>query len=398
MNAPLITAPNSAIPAGWRDKAKRALDANDMSPEAWRHLVAGLVEFLAEEAEELNHGDCAMDRALLAWDESVRTEDVDGRMRVAVMNISKAAVNPYKGEEIPGCDALGLDPQKVYYLYRDPEELAKAAASSNGVQILRKHIPVNAEDHQPWDTVGALGTDGVFEAPYLTNSGTFWTAEDIAGIKSGRKKQLSLGYHYRPDMMPGTIGGIPFDGVMRDITVNHVALVEDGRAGPDVVVGDSAMDDLSSFVADAEFNESDHPRAPDGKFGSGGGSGHTRTMAQHQREKEYQILARKQPHEEELTSFPAGINRHRGITLPSQEKEHRSAASEKQHSEKKAISSEALTEKLKGMSEEKLHAALKNKDVDPMIKAHIEKHLTSRLLGHDEARQWRAIERAILSL
>jgi hypothetical protein len=240
MNAPLATAPNSAIPVGWRDKAKRALDANDMSPEAWRHLVAGLVEFLGEEAQEPEHAeDCVMDGAL-ALDESVRTEDVDGRMRVSTMNISKACVNPYKGEEIPGCDEMGLDPQRVYYLYRDPAELAKAAASSNGVQILRKHIPVNAEDHQPWDVVGALGTDGVFEYPYLKNSGTFWTADDIEGIRSGRKKQLSLGYHYRPDMTPGVVDGIPFDGVMRDIIVNHTALVEDGRAGPDVVVGDES--------------------------------------------------------------------------------------------------------------------------------------------------------------
>src|SRR6202012_2673760 len=30
-----------------------------------------------------------------------------------------------------------------------------------------------------------------------------------------------------------------YDGVMRDIVGNHVALVEEGRAGPDVMVGDS---------------------------------------------------------------------------------------------------------------------------------------------------------------
>lgn len=240
MNATLATAPNSAVPvAAWRKRAKDALTA-DMKPEDWRGLISGLLEFLAEEADEPEHADdCVMD-AGLALDESVRTEDVDGRMRVSMMNISKAAVNPYKGSEIPGADEMGLDPERVYYLYRDPEELAKAAASSNGVQILRKHIPVNVEDHQPWDVVGALGTDGTFDAPYLKNSGTFWTADDIAAIKSGKKKQLSLGYHYRPDMTPGAAGGIPFDGIMRDIIVNHVALVEDGRAGPDVVVGDSA--------------------------------------------------------------------------------------------------------------------------------------------------------------
>ena len=35
------------------------------------------------------------------------------------------------GSEIPGADEMGLDPDKVYYLYRDPAELEKAAASSN---------------------------------------------------------------------------------------------------------------------------------------------------------------------------------------------------------------------------------------------------------------------------
>ena len=41
-------------------------------------------------------------------------------------------------------------------------------------------------------------------------------------------------------MTPGvTPEGEKYDGVMRDIVGNHVALVREGRAGPDVVVGDS---------------------------------------------------------------------------------------------------------------------------------------------------------------
>ncbi len=42
-------------------------------------------------------------------------------------------------------------------------------------------------------------------------------------------------------MTPGTYAGVRYDGVMRDIAANHVALVRKGRAGPDVVVGDSAL-------------------------------------------------------------------------------------------------------------------------------------------------------------
>lgn len=182
-------------------------------------------------------GDSAL---CLALDrDSVRKFDRDGRLRVARTHISKANVCPYKGSEIPDWQKLGLDPEKIYQLLRHPEELEKAAPSLNGVPLLRKHIPVSADDHQPHDVVGSLGTDAEFDGEYLDNS-LFVNARDaIDGIESGKKRELSAGYHYRPDMTPGIFRGKAFDGVMRDIEFNHVALVEDGRAGPDVVVGDS---------------------------------------------------------------------------------------------------------------------------------------------------------------
>lgn len=181
-----------------------------------------------------------VDSTRLAFDrDSVRETDRDGRMRVATANISKATVNPYKGHEIPDWESLGLDPNKVYYLLRDPEELERAAPSFNGVQILRKHTPVSADDHQPWEVVGSTGTDAAFEAPYLKNSLSIWAGDAIGDIENEAKKELSCGYHYRADMTPGVYEGMKFDGVMRDICGNHVALVESGRAGEDVVVGDS---------------------------------------------------------------------------------------------------------------------------------------------------------------
>jgi hypothetical protein len=182
-------------------------------------------------------GDSALRLALDR--ESVRTKDRDGRLRVARTHISKANVCPYKGSEIPGYEELGLEPNRIYQLLRDPEELAKAAPTLNGVPLLRKHIPVSAEDHQPDDVVGSLGTDADFDGEYLDNSVFVNAREAIDGIESGKKRELSAGYHYRPDMTPGNFRGKAFDGVMRDIVFNHVALVEDGRVGPDVLVGDS---------------------------------------------------------------------------------------------------------------------------------------------------------------
>jgi hypothetical protein len=241
MQTALSTSPNAAIiPADLRKRAKDALIADDMAPADWKGLIDGLLKFFAEEEQEPEH-EGATDSALtLALDrDSVREKDRDGRLRVARTHISKANVCPYRGKEIPGWDNLGLDPDKIYNLLRDPEELRKAAPTLNGVPLLRKHVPVNAEDHKPNDVIGSLGTDAEFDGEYLDNS-LFVNAQDaIDGIESNKRRELSAGYHYRPEMTPGNFGGKDFDGIMRDICFNHVALVEDGRAGPDVVVGDS---------------------------------------------------------------------------------------------------------------------------------------------------------------
>lgn len=175
---------------------------------------------------------------------SVRTYDGDGRLHVSKTPISKANVCPYLGREIPRSEELGLESEKVYQLLRDPEELEKAAPTANNLQLLYKHKPVSAADPSKELTVGSTGTDAVFEAPYLYNSLVVWDKDAIEGIESNEQKELSAGYYYRADMTPGTYEGVPYDGVMRDIRFNHVALVVDGRAGSDVVVGDS-MENLT---------------------------------------------------------------------------------------------------------------------------------------------------------
>lgn len=179
---------------------------------------------------------------LMAFDrQSARSIDADGRLHVSKTNISKAVVNPYYGREIPGWQHLGLDGDKVYRLYRDPDELAKGASTFNNLPILNKHIPVTVDAPQKDNVVGSIGSDVVFDAPYLQASLCIWDAAAIAGVESEKQCELSCGYRYDPDMTPGTTGdGEAYDGVMRNIRGNHLALVEVGRAGPDVVVADSS--------------------------------------------------------------------------------------------------------------------------------------------------------------
>ena len=178
---------------------------------------------------------------MMAFDrQSARSIDADGRLHVSKTNISKANVCPYFGREIPNWQELGLDGDKVYRLYRDPEELAKGASTFNNLPILNKHIRVTVEEPKQENVVGSIGSDVSFSAPYLQASLSFWVASAIAGIESEQQCELSPAYYYRADMTPGVSpDGESFDGSMRDIVGNHLAVIETGRTGPDVYVADS---------------------------------------------------------------------------------------------------------------------------------------------------------------
>lgn len=227
-----------------------------------------LMQLRGDMADDIAQDSLALDR------ESVRSYDADKRLHVSSTPISKANICEYYGREIPGAEAMGLEADRKYKLLRDPEELAKAVGTFNHIPLLRRHVPVSAEDHKPEDVIGSTGTDASFDAPYLTNSLVVWSQSGIDDIEKEHRKELSSAYRYRADMTPGAHEGESYDGVMRDIVGNHVALVKKGRAGPDVVVGDEKPGEDytlgNKFAQDANWSESDHPR-DGGKFSSGGG-------------------------------------------------------------------------------------------------------------------------------
>ena len=162
-------------------------------------------------------------------------------MHVSDCPISKAGVNPYYGWEVPGWEELGLDRERRYMMLRPPAELAKAADSFNNIQLLDVHTPVNAADAQQRSVVGTTGTNTYFDEPteILRTHLTVWTQDAIDEVEDESRHELSSSYSYDPDMTPGEYKGLPYDGRMVNIVANHVALVEKGRAGPDVRVADA---------------------------------------------------------------------------------------------------------------------------------------------------------------
>jgi len=185
--------------------------------------------------------------SMVAFDKaSARSYDDNGHLIVDSTIITKAAVNPYYGSEIPDYERLGLDPNKVYNMLRDPEELKKGMHTLGEKQLLLKHIFVSAEDPQKESIAGTIGSNLEMVGDDVKGSLTVWDKEAINLIESGKLAELSASYFYDPVMESGTFKGQPYDGIMTNIRGNHVALVKRGRIGRDALVAD-ALPKLMEF-------------------------------------------------------------------------------------------------------------------------------------------------------
>lgn len=174
--------------------------------------------------------------------ESKRTYDDNGFLHVSISPLTRVQVAPYHGSEIPGWQSLGLDPERIYKGYRSAEELSKPETieSVNGIPIQLMHHMDYADNPAKATRVGSTGTDAAFHDPYLTNSLHIQDKKAIDRINDGSMRELSLAYRYKPIFTAGVSpDGEKYDFLMTDISANHLALVDEGRAGHEVLVYDS---------------------------------------------------------------------------------------------------------------------------------------------------------------
>lgn len=174
--------------------------------------------------------------------ESKRTYDDNGFLHVSISPLTRVQVAPYHGSEIPGWQSLGLDPERIYKGYRSAEELSKPGTieSVNGIPIQLMHHMDYADAPAKATRVGSTGTDAAFHDPYLTNSLHIQDKKAIDRINDGSMRELSLAYRYKPIFTAGVSpDGEKYDFLMTDISANHLALVDEGRAGHEVLVYDS---------------------------------------------------------------------------------------------------------------------------------------------------------------
>ena len=124
-----------------------------------------------------------------------------------------------------------------------PEEILSDAtvSSANSKPVTDGHHGLVTKDNSHDLLKGFTASNGHVEGNMLYNDITITDPNLISQIKSGDKRELSIGFETQMDPTSGTYNGTKYDAVQRNIRINHVAVVPKGRAGHEVrLIGDSA--------------------------------------------------------------------------------------------------------------------------------------------------------------
>lgn len=181
--------------------------------------------------------------------ESARILDTNGWYEVKNNPLSKAGIFEYAGRQLPDAP----DPDKLYRVYRPAEELdsEETKQSFKLIPWIDDHMMLGNEDEglTPAEKKGIQGVVGEgihFDGTHLRGNIKVFS-EAMKNLIDAGKIELSAGYRCTYDWTPGEVDGQSYDLVQRNIRGNHLALVKEGRMGPDVAVLDHY-----SFTLDAK--------------------------------------------------------------------------------------------------------------------------------------------------
>ena len=171
---------------------------------------------------------------------SNRVKDFNGWYEIKENPLTKVGVFPYLGKQIDD----SLEPDQIYHVLRPAEELAdeETQKSFRLLPWIDDHVMLGSPSEgltpaEKKGIQGVVGEDIVFDGEYLKANIKVFSEKLAKQIESG-KKELSIGYRCLYDLTAGVYNGQHYDAIQRSIRGNHLALVDEGRAGPDVSVLD----------------------------------------------------------------------------------------------------------------------------------------------------------------
>jgi len=210
--------------------------SDEHSGFVWEELQGIEMDMVPGLKEEIDQylGAMAMDEM------TARLADPNGWYEIKGNPLSKVGVFPYLGRSLPDAP----DPDKVYMVYRPEEELSSPDAINSFKLIpwVDDHTMLGPEElgmtpPEQKGVQGIIGEDVYMDNGVLRGNLKIFSEAMKTAIDSG-KKELSCGYRCTYEWKSGTYDGQHYDVIQRNIRGNHLALVDQGRMGPDVAVLD----------------------------------------------------------------------------------------------------------------------------------------------------------------
>lgn len=196
--------------------------------------------------------------------DGAREVDSNGWFEIKANPISKAGVFPYSGRQL---GLKGADADRIFQVLRPPEELSdpECLESFKLIPWIDDHTMLgpNLQELSP-NAMAAekKGVQGVIGENVFFKDGTLFAnikafSNTLASLIQAGKRELSAGYRCIYDMTSGVWNGQSYDAVQRKIRGNHLALVDEGRMGPDVAVMDRFTFSFDAMEIDmADENQS----------------------------------------------------------------------------------------------------------------------------------------------
>lgn len=168
-------------------------------------------------------------------------DDINNNLHVENNILTKEGIASYLGKELTGWEDIGLDPKKIYKVYRSKKILDKYKDIFNRLQVTREHPSYNdCSDIPKNQVIGATGEKAVVElndngVAELKNSITFWDNQAVDDVKNDKITGLSCGTILKYEKNKGQWNGESYDLVVSEMIGNHLALTDNPRIKGSVV-------------------------------------------------------------------------------------------------------------------------------------------------------------------
>lgn len=161
---------------------------------------------------------------------------------VADVKVARTGIQTYFAAEL----GLDGDPTRQIRLYRPPEEVFAADAMKSYAHrpITVDHPPTLVDANNWKEFAGGQTGDEVMRDGDVVRVPIMLLDEETIRAAESDKKELSMGYTMTLDMSPGeTPDGEKYDGVQRNLRMNHLAFVARARGGSQLRLGDNTTED-----------------------------------------------------------------------------------------------------------------------------------------------------------